>query len=83
MVGTGKGAQNGVLFKDAQALETASHVTTVIFDKTGTITQGKPRVTDLLPAEGVEQSQLLRLAAPCPGPGWRPCCPPSPRPPRR
>ena len=65
MVGTGKGAQNGVLFKDAQALETASHVTTVIFDKTGTITQGKPRVTDLLPAEGVEQSQLLRLAASC------------------
>ncbi len=65
MVGTGKGAQNGVLFKDAQALETASHVTTVIFDKTGTITQGKPRVTDLLPTEGVEQSQLLRLAASC------------------
>jgi len=65
MVGTGKGAQNGVLFKDAQALETASHVTAVIFDKTGTITQGRPRVTDLIPADGMEETQLLRLAASC------------------
>ena len=65
MVGTGKGAQNGVLFKDAQALELSSHVTTVIFDKTGTITQGKPRVTDLLPAGGYSREELLRLAASC------------------
>ncbi|MCI9508651.1 MAG: cadmium-translocating P-type ATPase [Angelakisella sp.] len=65
MVGTGKGAQNGVLFKDAQALELSSHVTTVIFDKTGTITQGRPRVTDLLPAGGYREEELLRLAASC------------------
>ena len=65
MVGTGKGAQNGVLFKDAQALELSSHVTTVVFDKTGTITQGKPRVTDLLPQGAVSESELLRLAASC------------------
>ncbi len=65
MVGTGKGAQNGVLFKDAQALELASHVTTVIFDKTGTITQGRPRVTDLLPSGGMGEAELLRLAASC------------------
>ncbi len=65
MVGTGKGAQKGVLFKDAQALELSSHVTTVIFDKTGTITQGKPRVTDLLPAGGYSREELLRLAASC------------------
>ena len=63
--GTGKGAQKGVLFKDAQALELSSHVTTVIFDKTGTITQGKPRVTDLLPAGGYSREELLRLAASC------------------
>ena len=65
MVGTGKGAQNGVLFKDAQALEMASRVTAVIFDKTGTITQGRPRVTDILPAGGMEEAELLRLAASC------------------
>ena len=65
MVGTGKGAQNGVLFKDAQALELSRHVTTVIFDKTGTITQGRPRVTDLLPAGGYREEELLRLAASC------------------
>lgn len=65
MVGTGKGAQNGVLFKDAQALETASRVTAVIFDKTGTITQGRPKVTDLLAADGIDEEELLRLAASC------------------
>lgn len=65
MVGTGKGAQNGVLFKDAQALELSSHVTTVVFDKTGTITQGKPKVTDLLPQGAVSEEELLRLAASC------------------
>lgn len=65
MVGTGKGAQNGVLFKDAQALETASRVTAVIFDKTGTITEGRPRLTDLLPAEGMGEEELLRMAASC------------------
>ena len=64
MVGTGKGAQLGVLFKDAQALEAISHIDTVVFDKTGTITQGKPQVTDVLP-QGLEERELLTLAAAC------------------
>lgn len=63
MVGTGKGAQNGILIKSAEALETAHQVKVVVLDKTGTITQGKPRVTDILPAEGMTREELLRLAA--------------------
>ena len=62
MVGTGRGAQMGVLFKNAQALENLHHVDTVILDKTGTLTTGKPEVTDILPGT-VSTEELLRIAA--------------------
>lgn len=63
MVGTGKGAEYGVLIKGGQALETAHQVSTIIFDKTGTITEGKPVVTDIVTVEQVDEQQLLQLAA--------------------
>lgn len=63
MVGTGKGAENGILIKSGEALEIAHKIGTVILDKTGTITEGKPAVTDVLPAEGVDPETLLRLTA--------------------
>ncbi|MHB9153360.1 MAG: heavy metal translocating P-type ATPase [Spirochaetales bacterium] len=63
MVGTGKGAELGVLIKSGEALETAGKVQVVVFDKTGTITEGKPELTDILPAEGVAEEKLLALAA--------------------
>ena len=63
MVGTGRGARSGILIKSATALETAHKVDTVILDKTGTITAGKPVVTDILPADGASKNELLQLAA--------------------
>ena len=63
MVGSGVGAKNGILFKTAAALEATGRVKTVVLDKTGTVTQGKPRVTDVIPADGVDEGTLLRLAA--------------------
>ena len=63
MVGTGKGAENGILIKSAEALETLHTVQTVVLDKTGTLTQGKPVVTDCRPAPGVTEEELLCLAA--------------------
>ena len=63
LVGTGKGAENGILVKSAEALETLHTVQTVVLDKTGTVTQGKPRVTDLYPHEGVTTEELLCIAA--------------------
>ena len=62
MVGTERGAANGILVKSAEALETARGVKTVVLDKTGTITKGAPQVTDVLPVEGVRAEELLRLA---------------------
>ena len=63
MVGTGKGAEMGVLFKSAEALETLHSVGTVVLDKTGTVTRGKPAVTDILPTGTMSEKALLKLAA--------------------
>jgi Cu+-exporting ATPase len=65
MAGTGKGAENGILFKRSQALEMAAKLDTIVLDKTGTITQGRPSVVDLIPAEksGLTKSDLLVMAA--------------------
>jgi P-type Cu+ transporter len=63
MVGVGRGAQLGVLIKNAEALERLEKVDTLVVDKTGTLTEGKPTVTALRPAEGVAEEELLRLAA--------------------
>jgi Cu+-exporting ATPase len=63
MVGTGKGAEYGVLIKSGVALETAHKIKTIVFDKTGTITEGKPKVTDILVMDGIEDEYLLQLAA--------------------
>ena len=63
MVGNGLGAKNGVLFKTAASLEAAGRTQIVALDKTGTITSGEPKVTDILPAEGVTEGELLTLAA--------------------
>ena len=63
MVGNGLGARNGILFKTAASLEAAGRTQIVALDKTGTITSGEPRVTDILPAVGVSESELLTLAA--------------------
>ena len=62
MVGNGKGARNGILFKNAVALEETGKADIVVLDKTGTITTGEPRVTDVIPATGVEEAELLTLA---------------------
>jgi heavy metal translocating P-type ATPase len=63
LVGTGRGARSGILFRNAEALERARAVTTVLLDKTGTVTEGKPRVTDVVPAAGTQEDDVLRIAA--------------------
>ncbi|MBA3246910.1 MAG: heavy metal translocating P-type ATPase, partial [Pyrinomonadaceae bacterium] len=63
MVGVGKAAENGVLIRNGEALETASELTTIVLDKTGTITKGKPELTDVLPIRNFTEDDLLRLAA--------------------
>lgn len=63
MVGTGKGAENGVLIKSGDALETTHQIQTIVFDKTGTITEGKPEVTDILVTDSISEEELLRFAA--------------------
>jgi P-type Cu+ transporter len=63
MVGTGRGAREGVLISNAEALEILEKVDTLIVDKTGTLTEGKPKLTELIPAEGVKDTELLQAAA--------------------
>ncbi|TZE83102.1 heavy metal translocating P-type ATPase [Calorimonas adulescens] len=63
MVGTGKGAENGVLIKGGEHLERAHRINAIILDKTGTITKGKPEVTDVISIDGTEENEVLRLAA--------------------
>ena len=63
MVGTGKGAENGILLKSGEALEEANHVNMVVFDKTGTITNGTPVVTDVVTVDSTDEDALIRLAA--------------------
>lgn len=63
MVGTGKGAEHGILIKDAESLEIANKIKIIVFDKTGTLTKGKPEVTDIVPLNKIEKDELLKLAA--------------------
>lgn len=63
VAGVGKGAEHGVLIRNGEALQTASQLNTIVLDKTGTITKGKPELTDTIPVNGFEESELLRLAA--------------------
>ncbi len=63
MVGMGKGAEHGILIRSSEALERAGKIQTIVFDKTGTLTRGEPQLTDILPAEGFTEAEVLRLAA--------------------
>lgn len=63
MVGTGKGAENGILIRDAESLETANKINTIVFDKTGTLTNGKPEVTDIISFDNSKKDKILHLAA--------------------
>ncbi|KJC44944.1 haloacid dehalogenase [Bradyrhizobium sp. LTSP885] len=63
MVGVGRGAHSGILIRDAQALERMEAIDTLVIDKTGTLTEGKPKVVRIIPADGVDENELLRLAA--------------------
>ncbi|HHU26122.1 MAG TPA: heavy metal translocating P-type ATPase [Bacteroidales bacterium] len=63
MVGTGRGAENGILFKSGEALEMGSKLDAVVFDKTGTVTKGEPRVTDIVPIRDLDENGLLKIAA--------------------
>jgi Cu+-exporting ATPase len=63
MVGTGRGAQNGILIRDAQAIENAHRVTTIVLDKTGTLTTGKPMLTDIISLDTVDGTEIIKLAA--------------------
>jgi Cu+-exporting ATPase len=63
MVGVGRGARSGIVIRDAEALQRFENVDTIVIDKTGTLTEGKPKVVSIVPADGVEENELLRLAA--------------------
>jgi P-type Cu+ transporter len=63
MVGVGRGARSGILIRDAEALQLFEGIDTVVIDKTGTLTEGKPKVVSVIPAPGLEENELLRLAA--------------------
>ena len=63
MVGTGRGAAGGILFKSAEAVEAMQGITAVVLDKTGTVTCGTPEISDVLPADGVDATELLHVAA--------------------
>ncbi len=63
MVGVGRGAHSGILIRDAEALERFERIDTVVLDKTGTLTEGKPKVVSIMSADGIEENQLLRLSA--------------------
>lgn len=72
MVGTGKGAENGILIKSGEALEIAHNIDTVVLDKTGTITEGHPTVTDVIPLSDISEEELLRIAVSIESPSEHP-----------